>query len=108
MFTLPGLPFDPGAFGTFTSKETFEYHHGKHHAGYVKKLNAAIEGTPYIDTSIEDVIASARRDNNAAILTTRHSTSTTRSLAMPLARGWRAVGRAQNCQEESVVIDGGL
>ncbi len=67
MFTLPELPFDPGAFGTFTSKETFEYHHGKHHAGYVKKLNAAIEGTPYIDTSIEDVIASARRDNNAAI-----------------------------------------
>ncbi|SRR3989338_2380621 len=67
MFTLPELPFDPKAFGTFTSAETFEYHHGKHHAGYVKKLNAVIEGTPYAQASLEDVIASSRRDNNAAI-----------------------------------------
>ncbi len=33
-----------------------EIHHGKHHAGYVKKLNAAIEGTEYEDMDIEELI----------------------------------------------------
>ena len=36
MFELPDLPFDPMAFEGMTSAETFAYHHGKHHAGYVK------------------------------------------------------------------------
>ncbi|MCA9271171.1 MAG: superoxide dismutase, partial [Planctomycetales bacterium] len=35
-----------------------EIHHGKHHAGYVAKLNAAIEGTDLGDKSIEDLVAS--------------------------------------------------
>src|SRR3989338_5747991 len=67
MFTLPELPFDPKAFGTFTSSETFEYHHGKHHAGYVKKLNTAIEGTPYAEMTIESLIALAREANDMAV-----------------------------------------
>ena len=38
------------------SKRTLEYHHGKHHAGYVKKLNELTDGTPYADMKLEAVI----------------------------------------------------
>ncbi|KKR56352.1 MAG: Superoxide dismutase [Candidatus Uhrbacteria bacterium GW2011_GWF2_40_263] len=64
MFTLPSLPFDPKAFGTFISEETFSYHHDKHHAGYVSKLNAAIEGTSFIDQDLETIIQNSRANNS--------------------------------------------
>jgi Fe-Mn family superoxide dismutase len=38
------------------SKRTLELHHGKHHAGYVKKLNELTDGTPYADMKLEAVI----------------------------------------------------
>lgn len=63
MFTLPEPLFDPNGFGDFLSKETFEYHHGKHHAGYVKKLNAAIEGTELAELTLEEVIEKSRGTN---------------------------------------------
>ena len=70
-FTLPELPFDPSTFGSFLSKETFDYHHGKHHAGYVTKLNAALEGSDHTDKPLEQIIADTRGKevglfNNAA------------------------------------------
>ncbi|MCL4114086.1 UNVERIFIED_CONTAM: hypothetical protein GTU68_014999 [Idotea baltica] len=37
-----------------------EIHHGKHHAGYTKKLNAAIEGTDLADKSIEEILKGAK------------------------------------------------
>lgn len=57
--TLPPLPFAKNALEPVMSAETLEYHHGKHHAGYVKKYNAAVEGTAYGDLSIEDAIRRA-------------------------------------------------
>lgn len=42
-FELPDLPFAQDALEPYMSKQTLEYHYGKHHAGYVKKLNNAIE-----------------------------------------------------------------
>ncbi len=66
MFELPQLPFSPGALAPWTSEETFSYHHGKHHAGYVKKLNAALEGHDLAGKSLEEVIAGSR-GNNAKI-----------------------------------------
>jgi len=71
MFELPALPYAPDAFGGWTSAETFSFHHGKHHAGYVKKLNAAVEGTDYAGKPLEEVVADSRgKDagvfNNAA------------------------------------------
>lgn len=71
MFVLPGLPYAPDAFEGWTSAETFSFHHGKHHAGYVKKLNTAVEGTAHADTSLEEVISASRGTepgvfNNAA------------------------------------------
>jgi len=70
-FLLPELPYAPDAFGQWTSAETFSYHHGKHHAAYVKKLNGAVAGTLREQMSVEQVIAETRGKeagvfNNAA------------------------------------------
>ena len=44
-FTLPALPYPDNALEPHISQETLTYHYGKHHAGYVNKLNAAVDGT---------------------------------------------------------------
>lgn len=43
---LPPLPYASGALEPFIDARTMELHHGKHHAGYVKKLNAALQDFP--------------------------------------------------------------
>lgn len=43
-YTLPDLPFATDALEPVIDAKTMEIHHDKHHAGYVSKLNAAIEG----------------------------------------------------------------
>jgi Fe-Mn family superoxide dismutase len=43
-FTLPELPYAHDALEPHIDARTMEIHHGKHHAGYTKKLNAALEG----------------------------------------------------------------
>ncbi len=65
---LPPLPYEKNALEPHISAETLEYHYGKHHAGYVKKLNAAIEGTEYANAALEDIIKKAQGGlfNNAA------------------------------------------
>ncbi|WP_017659516.1 superoxide dismutase [Baaleninema simplex] len=72
-FTLPELPYAKDALAPHISAQTLEFHYGKHHAGYVKKLNAAIEGTDMADKSLEDIIKATAGDpeksgvfNNAA------------------------------------------
>jgi superoxide dismutase, Fe-Mn family len=49
--TLPPLPFVMDALVPHMSRETFEYHYGKHHQAYVTNLNNLIKGTEY-ETSI--------------------------------------------------------
>ncbi|WP_338488483.1 superoxide dismutase [Ruoffia tabacinasalis] len=56
-FTLPNLPYASDALEPVIDKETMEIHHGKHHNGYVTKLNDALEGTEFADKAIEDVVA---------------------------------------------------
>lgn len=41
-FTLPPLPYAPDALQPHMSKETFEYHHGKHHQAYITKANEIV------------------------------------------------------------------
>lgn len=41
---LPPLPYQPDALEPHIDARTMEIHHGKHHQGYVNKLNAALEG----------------------------------------------------------------
>lgn len=57
MFELPALPYDFNALEPHIDARTMEIHHGKHHAGYTKKLNAAIEGSNMAGKSIEEILA---------------------------------------------------
>jgi Fe-Mn family superoxide dismutase len=64
-FELPKLPYAYDALAPNIDARTMEIHHTKHHAGYVAKLNAAIEGTPLASKSIEDIMASMDMKNSA-------------------------------------------
>ena len=57
-FNLPSLPYAHDALEPHIDAKTMEIHHGKHHAGYTTKLNAAIEGTDLADKSIEEILSS--------------------------------------------------
>jgi superoxide dismutase, Fe-Mn family len=67
-FELPALPYAKDALAPHMSAETFEYHYGKHHAAYVAKLNAGVEGTAWADKSLEEIIMGSEGGlfNNAA------------------------------------------
>lgn len=67
-FQLPVLPYALDALSPYISKETLEYHYGKHHQAYVNKLNLLIEGTPYVNKPLEEIIVTASGGifNNAA------------------------------------------
>jgi Fe-Mn family superoxide dismutase len=66
--TLPPLPYAMDALAPHLSKETFEYHYGKHHQAYVTNLNGLIKGTEFETKSLEDIVktSSAGIYNNAA------------------------------------------
>ncbi|HYF60625.1 MAG TPA: Fe-Mn family superoxide dismutase [Burkholderiaceae bacterium] len=66
--TLPPLPYAPDALQPHISKETLEFHHGKHHQAYVTNLNNLIKGTEFENASLEDIIrkSSGGVFNNAA------------------------------------------
>ena len=66
--TLMNLPFDENALEPYISKETLEYHHGKHHAAYINNLNRLAEGTTYENMNLEAIVISADGSvfNNAA------------------------------------------
>ncbi|HKJ77061.1 MAG TPA: Fe-Mn family superoxide dismutase [Gammaproteobacteria bacterium] len=53
---LPDLPYPKTALEPHISAETLEYHHGKHHAAYVNKLNDLIPGTEFEEMSLEDIV----------------------------------------------------
>ncbi|MDM7954076.1 MAG: superoxide dismutase [Cyanobium sp. CZS 25K] len=70
---LPELPYGLDALEPHISRQTLEFHHGKHHAAYVTNLNKAIEGTDLEGKSLEEVILAVTGDtakagvfNNAA------------------------------------------
>lgn len=68
MFELMKLPYVYDALEPMMSAETLQYHHGKHHAGYVSKLNGLIIGTEFESQSLVEIIkqASGSVFNNAA------------------------------------------
>lgn len=55
-FKQPELQYGFDALEPHIDKQTMEIHYGKHHAGYTKKLNNAIEGTDLDGKSIEDIL----------------------------------------------------
>lgn len=65
---LPILPYTLDALAPVLSLETLEYHFSKHHAAYVDNLNKLIVGTPFENSTIEEIVRSATGPifNNAA------------------------------------------
>ena len=65
---LPALPFALDALAPHISRETLDYHYGKHHQGYVKTLNELIKNSEFSEASLEDIIkrSSGVIFNNAA------------------------------------------
>ena len=56
-YSLPDLPYAHNALEPHIDAKTMEIHHGKHHNGYVTKVNAALEGTDLGSKSIEDLVS---------------------------------------------------
>lgn len=63
-FDLPELPYAKNALDPHISENTLNYHYGKHHAGYITKLNAAIDGTDLDGKSLEDIIRLTSGDSS--------------------------------------------
>lgn len=66
-FELITLPYEANALEPVISAQTIDFHHGKHLQGYVNNLNAAIEGTPFAEMDLVDIVkkASGGMLNNA-------------------------------------------
>ena len=67
-FVLALLPYDYAALEPYISEQTLRYHHDKHMAAYVTKTNELIQGTPFENATLEDIITTADGSlfNNAA------------------------------------------
>jgi len=66
--SLPRLPYPKGALVPFISKRTVSFHYGKHHRGYVDKLNRALPGTEFEKMPLEKIIkASATKPQHQKI-----------------------------------------
>ena len=57
MYTLPDLPYGFDALEPHIDAQTMKIHHGKHHQGYIDKVNKALEGTEWAEKPIEEVVA---------------------------------------------------
>ena len=64
--SLPALPYEINALEPHISKETLEFHYGKHHQTYVDKLNGMLQG--HENKTLEEIIVSSEGGvfNNAA------------------------------------------
>jgi len=68
-FELPDLPYPRTALDPHISGETLDYHHGKHHASYVEKLNKLVKESDIPATTLEGIIKQTKSGslfNNAA------------------------------------------
>ena len=58
-FELMALPYAPEALEPVISKQTLEFHHGKHLAGYVNNLNVLLKESPLAGLSLEEIVCKA-------------------------------------------------
>jgi len=64
MFKLPELPFAIDALEPLMSRTTLETHHGKHHAAYIKNMNAILAERSDAPATLEEVVELSVRENN--------------------------------------------
>jgi len=55
-YQLPALPYENDALEPHISRETIEFHYGKHHQTYVTNLNNLVIGTEFEGVALEDVV----------------------------------------------------
>src|SRR5438552_13411229 len=67
MFVLPELPYAQDALEPVISSRTLSFHHGKHHATYVKTLNSLLEKSGSTVDSLESVIRGARSSHDHSL-----------------------------------------
>lgn len=65
--SLMPLPYSQDALAPHISRQTLEFHHGKHHQAYVDKTNAAIEGGDLAGADLETIVKKAKADNNKGL-----------------------------------------
>lgn len=67
-YNQPELPYDKDALEPVISKETIDYHYGKHEKAYIDNLNRLIKGSEFEDMALEEVIKHAKGPlfNNAS------------------------------------------
>ena len=58
-FELMALPYAIDALEPVVSKQTLEFHHGKHLAGYVNNLNGLLPGSGFEEASLEEIVCKA-------------------------------------------------
>jgi Fe-Mn family superoxide dismutase len=113
---LPELPFAQDALAPFLSRETIEYHYGKHHQSYVTNLNNLIKGSDYENLALEAVIKKAPPGgvyNNAAQvwnhtffwngLKPNGGGAPTGALAQAIDRKWGSFGEFRKAFQASAV-----
>ena len=67
-FELPALPYANDALAPHITPNTLSFHHGKHHNAYVTNLNKLVDGTEFVNQSLEDIIkATAGRADKAGL-----------------------------------------
>ncbi len=57
-YSVPDLPYDYDALEPHIDEQTMRIHHDKHHQAYVDKANAALDGTDWADSNVDDVLRS--------------------------------------------------
>lgn len=71
MIKLPELPYARDALEPHISKQTIDFHYGKHHQKYVDNINTLVKGTPYEKKDLDVIIADASKgalfDNAAQV-----------------------------------------
>ena len=67
-YTMPKLPYERDALAPLMSKETLDYHYGKHLQTYVDNLNRLVVGSPYEGMGLDAIVMQANGPifNNAA------------------------------------------
>ena len=67
-FELISLPYEANALEPVISAQTIGFHHGKHLQGYVNNLNAAIEGTPFADKDLVEIVKILQLADNLQVV----------------------------------------
>lgn len=67
-FSKPRLPYAQDALAPVISSLTIEYHYGKHEQAYIDTVNQLIEGTPFDDMPLEEIVVKSdgKLFNNAS------------------------------------------